>query len=556
MLAIRSRKALVSLFFTVLPLVSLVLDPINAQGTTTEAIDKTVLLNLRAAIQKLNTEAGVPGMSVGVLHKGQVIFAEGFGTRNGKDPFEAETLSPIGSLTKSFTAAAIGEVVAEGKMDWDTTPVSKYLPEFELSDPTLTSELTLVDLLSHRTGLPRHDWAWFMANTTTLELIKNVKHVHINRKLKSKMVYNNFMYGVAGEASSRVAGTTWEKLVDNKIVQRMGLKNTGYNQMQMKRRSDNHAVPMIAASFEDAVQRRFVPAELDQVGIPLAAAGDMFSNVFDMMKWGQTIMNNGELDGKQILNKESVQELLTARTVAKGTRSPPASGQGPALMYGMGWLIGSYKGKNFVSHGGDYMDFSSQLFIFPDDDLVVALLQNSFYSPLLEKVAYHIADEILGLPKTMDWLAEYANTRKQVFEFVASRNRGEGLPPQVKNKGPSHDITDYVGQYNHPLYGDFNVRLNDHSDGQQESTSSLHLQYHLAESKLEHYHYDTFKASFQDSGATVFVLLNYEHDETGKITGIQTNFSDGNILFKKVEQPVHQKKELEALSELHLNQQF
>ncbi|KAI1311054.1 hypothetical protein EDD11_003561 [Mortierella claussenii] len=171
----------------------------------------------REAIELARNKTGLPGMSVAVLHKGKLIFAEGFGKRNRNDPVTAETLMPIGSMTKAMTAATIGELVAEGKLDWDTTPVWKYVPEAQFGDPLLTSELTLADYLSHRSGLPHDDTPWMNDTGTRSDVFKRLKHMKLTSKLGTELQYSNIGYTIAGEAAANVAGIPYEKLVETKV---------------------------------------------------------------------------------------------------------------------------------------------------------------------------------------------------------------------------------------------------------------------------------------------------------------------------------------------------
>ncbi|KAF9585479.1 hypothetical protein BGW38_002195 [Lunasporangiospora selenospora] len=304
--------------------------------------------NLTEILKKALTRVGVPGMSVAIYHKGEIVYAEGFGKRNAKgDPFTPETLMPIASVTKAFTATAIGEMVAEGKLDWDTTSVSKYLPEFELKDPLLTSQLTFADLLSHRTGLPSIDMIWFRATESRRDLIKRLRYLDVSSKLKATNLYNNGMYAVAGEAASNVAGVPYEELVTTKVLKPLGLHNSGFSPKEM-RKNPNHAMPFRAQSWEEAQRGEFVEGYLDEIYMADAPAGDMYSNVLDLLRWGRTIMNYGMIDGKQVLNKKSIEETLTPHSIFGGqTRDPEFA---PALLYGLGWMLDSYKGQVLYRH--------------------------------------------------------------------------------------------------------------------------------------------------------------------------------------------------------------
>ncbi|KAF9326308.1 hypothetical protein BGZ91_001997, partial [Linnemannia elongata] len=288
--------------------------------------------NLPAVLEKARIEGGIPGMAVAIMHKGHIVFAQGFGKRNRKDPFTTETVSHIASMTKAFTATAVGELVAEGKVDWDITPVSQYLPEFQLKDPVLTSQLTFADLLSHRT--PRR------------ELIKQLRYLDMPSKLPHEVNYNNVMYGVAGEAAANVAGMSYSELMRTKIFDPLGLKDAGLSHPEMAKRP-NYAMPYRAASFEDAKNGIYEEGYIDPIPMPDAPAGDVYMNVLDLVKWGRVILKEGELDGKQVLDKASVQETLKSQNILAKTRQP---GFAPTTGYGLGWMLDSYKGHAIMHH--------------------------------------------------------------------------------------------------------------------------------------------------------------------------------------------------------------
>ncbi|KAG0369781.1 beta-lactamase/transpeptidase-like protein [Gamsiella multidivaricata] len=472
--------------------------------------------DLKDVLEKGRVQCGIPGMSVAVLHKGKLVFAEGFGKRNEQEPFTAETLAPIGSLTKAFTATAIGELVAEGKMDWDKTPVNKYFPEFELKDPVLTSQLTLVDLLSHRTGLPRMvEFAWMGSTETRRNLIKRLKHVETTSKLGSKCIYNNIMYAVAGEAAANIAGIPYEDVVREKVIKPLGLANTGFSPMEMKGRSPNHAIPHTAASFQDAQKGLFELIELDEVYMADAPAGDMYSNVLDLIRWGKTIMNTGELDGNQILNKEALQETLTAHTIMAGPRRTPEFA--PVVTYGLGWDLDSYKGHTCYTHDGAISGFQSRLDIFPDADLVIAQLSNINKSEMAGGVAWCIADEILDLPITQDWIFDNAiRTTKDIYNWYGT-DLDSQLPKRILNKPAAQNLHAYEGEYANPLLGDVSVRV-----GVDKKTGEEILFYKMGpfDGNLEHYHFDAFVLRLKDVNLKMTGLVTFRTGYHGNVEGL------------------------------------
>ncbi|KAF8936851.1 beta-lactamase/transpeptidase-like protein [Dissophora ornata] len=492
-------------------------------------IPKKPLASLHDVIERGRVQCGIQGMSIAVLYKGDLIFAEGFGKRNEYDAFTAETLSPIGSLTKAFTATAIGELVAEGKMDWDNTPVSKYLPEFELKDPVLTSQLTLVDLLSHRTGLPDDvDLAFYKCTASRRDIIKRLRHVNMPSKLGSKTRYLNAMYAVAGEAAANIEGTSYEDVVREKVIKPLGLTNTGFSPVEMQKRSPNHAMPFSAASFEDAQKGVFKMEEHDEIYMAFAPSGDMYSNVLDVVRWGKAVMNTGELDGKQILNKESVQETLAGHTIDMEGRTRSRD-FAPVTTYGLGWELDSYKGQTFYRHSGNVNGFSAHLIIFPDADLVIAQQFNLLHMDLAPNLSYHIADELLDLPKTQDWIFDVAvRETKAMYEGNAKSSKGN-LPERIPGKLATHSLQAYVGQYTHPVLGDLLVWL----ENEKGEEKKLMFKIWGLSNELEHYHFDAFVIDLSHVAFKMKGLATFQTGQDGKIGTVLVDVVDGGEFKRK-----------------------
>ncbi|KAG0065455.1 hypothetical protein BGZ89_008299 [Linnemannia elongata] len=520
MVAFSSSRAFASFFLGVLPSILL------TQIVRPSQADKVPLADIRHVLEKARNSTGLPGMGVAVLYKGKLIFAEGFGKRNDRDPYTVETVQPMGSLTKAFTAAAIGELVAEGKMDWDTTPISHYLPEFELEDPVLTSQLTNIDLLSHRTGMPNIDFAWYRTNTTRRELIKRLKYVKLDPKLRTTVQYSNVMYTVVGEAAANVAGTTYEKLVEEKILKPLGLKNTGFGAIEMGKRFKNYAMPYNAASYEDALMSKFITGYLDPVYFSEAPAGNIYSNVLDLVRWGRVIMQSGQVDGKQVLNKTSVDQLTIGYTFMTGSKRTPEFA--PVQAYSMGWMLDSYKGKNYFSHGGGVSGYRSNLMIFPDDDLVIAHATNIKVAQLMNNLPFYIADELFGLPKTQDWFAVSARNAQAQYNEAKTVRDGV-LPKQIEGTSPSRDLEEYAGSYGNPVYGEGSVRLD---------SGSLYFKYNMLDSKMEHYHYDSFKTELSDFYVQMTQLATFILGDDGRVTGFRMEVMGRLILFTKITAPM------------------
>ncbi|KAK3829961.1 MAG: beta-lactamase/transpeptidase-like protein [Linnemannia gamsii] len=443
---------------------------------------------------------------------------------------------PIGSLTKAFTATAVGEVVAEGKMDWDTTPVNTYLPEFQLKDPVMTSQLTMADLLSHRTNLPNVGMRWIRARESRLELIKLLRHVDQSSRLTSNQNYSNAMYAVAGEAAAQVAGVSYEELVKTKVFQPLGLTNTGFSQSALKQ-FDNYTMSYDAASFEDAQNGNFICGKLDEYYLTDAPAGDIYSNVLDLARWGRAIMKDGEVDGKQVLKKESVAEVLTGRTFSTGARRTPDFA--PVKAYGLGWGIDAYKGYAKYSHMGQINAYNSSIAIYPDLDLVVSVFVNVCKTALTDNLSHYIVDELLDLPRTKDWLFEESiKSTEGQYKETERATRGEGvLPEKIPNRPHTHDLKEYAGVYSNLALGDITVVYEKDSQNEGEGELIFRTQT-FAICGMEHYHFEMFKVVLRMFGYGWATAVKFETGLDGKVQGFGMSdfFGEKPLIFKRKEE--------------------
>ncbi|KAG0360988.1 hypothetical protein BG005_009448 [Podila minutissima] len=488
----------------------------SPRGNTT-----AVLAKLKVDLELARTQTAVPGMSVAIIHKGKLIFAEGFGKRNKKDPFTPETRSMLGSVTKAFTATAVAELVAEGKMDWDTTPVNTYLPEFETINPVLTSQLTMQDLLSHRTNFPSVDFNWFWSfGESRLDLIKRYRHVEVKPKMLALMNYDNALYGVAGEAAAKVAGEPIEQVVRNKVLRPLGLTNTGFSLPEMIKHP-NYAAPFRAETYADAKAGRFTALPLDDPPPNDVAAGDMYSSALDLANWGQAVMKGGMQNGKQVLSKDGIESTLTAHTIASPAERDPDFAL--SVQYGMGWMLNSYKGNNVFEHGGRTPGYLTNLALFPNADLVVAFLTNSDLTALPQSATYHIVDELLGLRKTKDWLKKAADDTEQYLARDVMRRNGT-FPERIPNKPATHELSAYAGEYDHPGFGTTTIRL---------EGGKLHITLAAFKGVLAHYHYDSFTTALEMSTLRMGQLITFSTGTDGKVSEISFTIMGTSVTGKK-----------------------
>ncbi|KAG0042188.1 hypothetical protein BGZ83_000792 [Gryganskiella cystojenkinii] len=427
----------------------------------------------------------------------------------------------------SFTAAAVGELVAENKAKWDA-PVSEYLPEFQLKDPFLTKDITFIDLLSHRTGYPALDFEFWHRPESRLELIKLLRHVDLQAPLRTDFIYNNHMYAAAGEAASRIAGTSYEDVVLEKLLYPLGMKDSGFTLAEMMRRP-NHALSYHCKSFESAQKGETYRLVVDGIPESLIPAGDIYSNVLDMARWARAMMHEGCLDSQNVLHKETVEKMTTAWNFVN---HQPSSTDTSIKAYGLGWLIKHYKGRQAWSHEGGSPGYRSSIALFPHDDLAVICLANNSISELISWIPNYIADRVLRLPMTKDWLFDEAveDTRDEYKKNDLAEEE-KRLPPQVNDKPTTRELKDFVGKYTHPYAAPFFIQTITDEHG----NDALAFKIFPFEGTLAHYHYDSYLLKVVDDKFPMIALLTFIADDNGSIQRCRMLVDDRTHVHTKVE---------------------
>ncbi|KAF9163955.1 hypothetical protein DFQ26_001956 [Actinomortierella ambigua] len=423
-----------------------------------------------------------------------------------------QTATSIASLSKAFTAAAVGELVAHGKANW-LTPVNEYIPEFKSKDPSLTAEINLIDVLSHRTGYPLLDYHWFNRTESRAELIKQLRHVDPVAPLRTQWSYNNVMFSLAGEAAGRIDGKSWEEVVRDRILTPAGMTNTGFSIKTLLTRP-NHALPFRSKSFEAAQRGETEMFAPDTRKSPDAPAGDMYSNVIDMAKWAKIMLRQGQLNGKQVLRKETVEAVTTGRMVV-----------GRAA-YGLGWMMEDYKGHRMVYHSGGYVGYISYMTLFPDDDLAVVVLSNTASSSITSFLHFYLADYIFDLPKTKDWLfANVVESDKTYYQYQKIEVLEWFFPPQIPNKPPTRKLEDFAGDWTHPYGTPFSFFVDD--------KGNLAYKGYSTKGTLDHYHYDSFRIRVPDVSLPMSGLLTFITGNTGLVEQLQVVIAGNPLLYTR-----------------------
>jgi CubicO group peptidase (beta-lactamase class C family) len=427
----------------------------------------------------------VPGVAVGVIKDGEVILCEGFGLRNiAKNlPVTADTVFPIASCTKAFTAMCVGLLVDEGKLDWDK-PVRDYMPDFKLKDTFATDHMTPRDLLTHRSGLPRHDLMWYASDFSRSEVFDRLQYLEPNRNFRYTFQYSNIMYMVAGLLVGKIVGTSWERFVQTRIFDRLGMDHSTLSTV-VTQESPDFAAPYL---YRDEQVKEIPFFEADGEKDAIGPAGNINSCVSNMAKWLCVHLNRGKIGEEQFISEGNLEQMHTPHIFVDDPQTRNRFGY-EFTSYGLGWGMRSHKGHLLLQHGGAMDGFASFASLMSRDNVGVVVLSNadSHYNPVPNIVAYTIFDRLVGLEST-DWNALFKPFYDESVEGE-ERSKKKSSTERNVDAHPSHPVESYLGNYEHPGYGMISIKKAD-SGLQMVINDKLIL-------SLEHYHYDIFEANIE-----------------------------------------------------------
>ncbi|HEY7497987.1 MAG TPA: serine hydrolase [Vicinamibacterales bacterium] len=449
----------------------------------------------------------VPGLALAIVKDGKVVVAKGYGVRKMGEPaaVDAQTRFGIASNTKVFTAVALGMLVEEGKIAWDA-PVITYLPGFRLSDPFVTRELTVRDLLVHRSGLGlgAGDLLWWPASTyTRKEVAQRLRYIPLATSFRSAYAYDNVLYLVAGEVIETVSGQSWEEFVGGRILKKVGMNGSTVRHSEVASGS-NVAAPHAPLDGKVAPIK---PFDSDNTN----PAGGINSNAEDMAKWMNVLLAKGQLpDGSRLFSERTYRQLTSIVTPMNVPQLPAelAPLQPNFLGYALGLSVSDYRGRKSVSHTGGLPGYVSKVFWIPDIEFGVTILTNQESGAAFEAIGYHAADRFLGPPMT-DWPALYRRiTERQAANIAAAEKKAAASRDAASR--PSLPLARYAATYTDVWYGDIAIELQGERLAMQfTKTPSL-------VGDLEHFQYDTFIVRWRDRElrADAYVTFSLNPDGT------------------------------------------
>jgi len=506
---------------------------VNAQKKTTRPADP--LAGIDTLLERILKDRNAAGFAVAVIKKDKIIYAKGFGYRDyeKKLPVTPNTLFAIGSCTKAFTSSLMGLFNKENKLDYDK-PARDYLPELQFFNNEMNNGVTVRDMMCHRTGLPRHDFSWYLFNSDSRDsLLQRIRYHEPTAPLRQTWQYNNFMFLAQGMIAEKLSGKSWEKNIKEKIFTPLGMTNSNFSVTDLAKAPD---ASLGYTLYKDSL---IYPTDYYNINA-MGPAGSINSSVNEMSNWVMTWINSGKFNGKEILPASYTKEAMSSQMVMSSGMPDPEIPDAHLANYGYGWMISSYRGHYRVEHGGNIDGFSASTSFYPNDSIGIVVLVNQNASAVPGLVRNSIADRLLN-EKPIDW-----NGRTNQARAKAKKAAKEAEATVISNRksgtAPSHAKNDYTGLFNHPGYGTFEIiNRND----------SLFLLSPNDITWLRHYHYDVFegitvdKKTGIDSTQKEGLKINFQTSAAGEISSALIPLQPGlkDIEFTRKSKPKELNKE-------------
>jgi len=454
------------------------------------------------------------GLAIAIVKDGEVISSKGFGLRDAASGLEVtpQTLFPIASCTKAFTTTAMAILVDEGKLDWDT-PVRSYIPTFKLYDPFTTERITPRDLVTHRSGLPRHDLVWYNSSASRRQLFDRLQYLEPSKDFRAVWQYQNLMYMAAGYLIQQITGQTWEEFVQQRIFDPLGMASSNFSIVETAEKATDFSHPY----REEKDEVKEIPFYAAQGAI--GPAGAIVSNISDMSKWVLLQLNKGKYGDTQIVSEAQLAQLHFPQMVIPETSNYTEIAYSS---YGMGWAVTTYRGHPMINHSGGIDGFSTLTTFFPQDAIGIVVLANMGGTPISGILTFNAFDRLLGMDE-VPW-SERSKKEREEFKAASEKGKEKSETDRVPGTTPSHPLDAYTGDFEHPGYGTLSVQL----DGDQ-----LQITYNSMVFPLKHYHYDIFEFTLEkwEMNFKVSFLTNVKGDIDTLTAPLEPTVKD--IVFKR-----------------------
>ena len=462
----------------------------------------------------------VPGMAISIVKDGKVVLASGYGVRKlgGEQRVDADTIFPTGSTGKAVTAAALAILVDEGKLAWDDKVID-HLPDFRMYDAWVTREMTVSDLLLHRSGLGLGAGDLLFIPRTSrsrVDIVKALRNIRPATSFRSAYAYDNILYIVAGELVTQVSGVPWEQFVRTRIFEPMGM-TTAVSDEKDRFATENRAQPhaRLDPRLRGLGRQQVLPERegLGQVGAP---AGGLSWSAKDFARWMQLQLALGALpDGKTRLYSEaSARAMWTPQVPMPIAQYPqPIADITPQFMgYGYGWNVQDYRGVKVVQHGGAVFGVLAFVVLVPERNLGISLQINSEDVDVMRGLGYEILDSYLGF-EPRDWVGAFSQWYQARLSGGLEALKGAGAAARTDSR-PSLPLAGYAGDYRDAWYGPIHVG----STG-----GKLRVDFRQTPNMagtLSHWQYDTFRVDWDDASLEP-AYMSFALDADGHVARIK-----------------------------------
>lgn len=398
-------------------------------------------------VETMMRQWNLPGLTLGIVKDGEILLTKGYGLRDAAEnlPMTPSTILPIGSVTKSFTSLALAMLADDGKLDPDR-PVVAYLPELKLFDPETTRQVTVRDLLCHRTGVPGYDiHSVFCAKEERSEMVKDLSYLEPSAPFRSKLQYQNQMVMLAGYLLEVLSGMSWQEFISERILKPLGMEHTCFQVAELSGYPE-HSLGYLFNGTEN-IPVPYLPLKA------VAPAGAINSTAEDMENYLLFQLGDGTWQGERLVSEQRMNEMHSVQM----TGSPYfwILDEITDTNYGLGWFVDKYRGHAMYSHGGNTLGFSALMTLLPSENLGIIALTNATSNFMAYALTYHLLDEFLDVP-SCDWTAKLQGALAPVMNAMAEAQQARAAA-RIPDAPPAHPIDAYCGVYTHPAFGEIRI---------------------------------------------------------------------------------------------------
>lgn len=449
--------------------------------------DAAIARDLDAYIRKGMKDWEIPGLSVAVVRRDSLLLLRGYGVlaRGEPAPVDQNTLFGIMSTTKAMTALSVAMLVDDGVLHWDD-PVTKWVPEFAMPDPYVTADLRVQDLLTHNSGLGNADLLWARHDLSGSEIFRRVRLLRPAYPFRGGFIYQNIMYGLAGEVVARASGMSYHEFLRLRLFGPLGMTRSFPTYAAMAATHDsNRSRPHYR--IRDTIR------VIEDEGVDeLPAAGAVWSTASDMAAWVRFLLDSGVVNGRRLVSDSNYQRIFTPQVLigAEEFYSTARLTRPRWTSYGLGWFQQDYQGHYVAFHTGSLDGRTAIIGLLPEERAGIYVFGNLDHAEFRHALMLRAFDLFLGAP-ARDWSSEILRMQRASRARADSSRMAEARS-RIAGTKPSHPLADYAGTYTHPAFGDAVIDL-----------AGDHLVFHMGTTPglrgpLSHWHFDTFRAALGD----------------------------------------------------------